>query len=105
MSFRIAIIVVVAMGVICMMTFNFPSLTGDTPDPEPETPEPTAPVEPTTAGSAEPSGRARRSSRTPGGATEPRVRIRSWLPPGSDVDESTTAALRILFDSGPFGDA
>jgi hypothetical protein len=43
MSFRIAIIVVVAMAVICMMTFN--------------------------------------------------------------LHESTTAALRILFDSGPFGDA
>jgi hypothetical protein len=62
-----------------MMTFNLPSLnTGDTP-------EPTAPVEPTTAGSAEPPVEPEEAAEplVEPGAAEPRVRIRTWLPPGS----------------------
>jgi hypothetical protein len=76
MSFqRIAVIVVVAMAVICM-TFNLPSLnTGDTPEPGPETPEPTAPVEPTAAGSAEPPVEPEEAAEPPvePGAAEPLV--------------------------------
>ena len=86
MSFRIAVIVVVAMAVICIMTFNLPSLNpGDTPESEPETPEPTAPVKPTTAGSAEPPVEPEEAAEplVEPGAAEPRVRIRTWLPPGS----------------------